>query len=44
MNQIKRACELEIGITSPDLIEIVPLNDECHDDVGNIIETLQKEG
>jgi uncharacterized protein (DUF362 family) len=44
LDQIKRASELKIGITSADEIELIPLNPESHADVNNIQKILEKEG
>ena len=42
--QIKRASELEIGVTSAQEIEIVPLNDESHGDAESIMKILETQG
>ena len=43
-DQIKRAAELEIGVTSPHEIEVVPLNDEAHEDAESIMKILETQG
>jgi len=43
-DQIKRAAELEIGVTSPQEIEVVPLNDEAHEDAESIMKILETQG
>lgn len=43
-DQIKRAAELEIGVTSPQEIEVVPLNDEAHEDAESIMKILEAQG
>jgi len=42
-DQIKRAVELEIGVTSVDDIELVPLNDQSHEDVDRIMKLFEAE-
>jgi uncharacterized protein (DUF362 family) len=44
LDQIKRASELGIGVKSADEIEIVPLNDESHEDARAISEILENQG
>jgi uncharacterized protein (DUF362 family) len=43
-DQIKRASELEIGVTSAQEIEIIPLNDESHGDAESIMKILETQG
>lgn len=40
LSQIKRAAELDIGVKSPDEIELVPLNEETEEDIRNIEKIL----
>ncbi|MGF7119064.1 DUF362 domain-containing protein [Methanobacterium oryzae] len=40
LSQIKRAAELNIGVKSPDEIELVPLNDETEEGIKNIKKIL----
>ncbi len=44
LEQIRRACELEIGVQSPTDIQITPLNEECQDCAREISDRLEKEG
>lgn len=44
LDQIKRASEVGVGIKSPDEIEIIPLNDESHEDASVILEILENQG
>ena len=43
LDQIKRASELEIGAKSVDDIELIPLNDESHQDVSDIMKIFENE-
>lgn len=44
LDQIRRAAELGIGVKSPQEIELVPLNDESHEDAESIMKILETQG
>ncbi len=43
-DQIRRAAELGIGVKSAQEIEVVPLNDESHEDAESILKILETQG
>ncbi|HEX3012985.1 MAG TPA: DUF362 domain-containing protein [Methanobacterium sp.] len=44
LDQIRRAAELGIGVKSPQEIELVPLNDESHEDAESVMKILETQG
>jgi uncharacterized protein (DUF362 family) len=44
LDQLRRAAELKIGVTSATQIRVTPLNDECRDCANRIADILEREG